>query len=88
MFTDQNGALIDPSEASVDVLDPTNTLTTYAYDGGHGDVSRVSTGVYAYNVDTTDLAGRWQWRFWSPPGQGQTADAGQFIVMPFPAAIP
>ena len=86
-FTDANGNPVDPTDARVDVLDATNTTTTYAYTSGTGPVTRVSTGVYAYDADTTGKPGRWQWRWWSPPGAGQTADAGQFIVSAFPAMV-
>ena len=87
-YTDQNGSPVDPTNAELDVLGPDNVLTTYQYSGGTGAVTKVSTGVYSYNVDTTGKPGRWQWRWWSPPGQGQTADAGQFIVTPFPVTVP
>jgi hypothetical protein len=85
-YQDAAGNLVDPTDARVDVLDPTGTTTTYAYSGGSGDVQRASTGVYTYAYSAT-LGGRVQWRFWSPPGAGQTADKGQFLIMPFPQPI-
>jgi hypothetical protein len=77
------GEPVDPSEANVDIYDPTNTVTSYKYDGGTGDVVRVSMGVYSYDIDTTDLPGQWQYRWWSPPTV-QTAGAWSFIVTPWP----
>ena len=87
-FTDKNGNPVDPTNAEVDVLDPTNTLTTYQYSGGTGAVTKVSTGVYSYNVNTIGKSGRYAWRWWSRAGSGQTADAGEFIVDRFPAMVP
>ena len=84
------GAKVDPDDACVDVMAPTGTLTTYKYTDVGTKVVRVSTGVYSYAVDTTGLAGRWQYRWWSPSGISgvQTASAGTFFVNAFPAATP
>jgi hypothetical protein len=73
----------DPTDARVDIADPTGTITTYTYLGD--DLTREATGVYTYDIDTTDLAGRYQYRFWSPSGEAQqAAGMGEFIVDPFP----
>lgn len=49
----------------------------------------MSTGVYTYTVDTTALPGRWQYRWWSPPGGTvQVAGASEFMVDPFPVPTP
>lgn len=80
------GVVADPSDARVDVVDPTGKVTTYTY--LNAQVTKVSTGVYTYAIDTTAKDGRWQYRWWSPPGVVQTAAAGEFIVDPFPQVTP
>ena len=81
-FTDpSSGAALDPTDARVDVVGPSGISTTYTY--GLGQVSKVSTGVYTYTVDTTAKAGRWSYRWWSPTPIG-AANASDFIVDPFP----
>ena len=79
----RTGELVDPSEVTVEVYDPTNTVTSYSYSGGTGPVVKVDVGIYAYDIDTTGLPGAWQYRFWSPPSI-QTAGASSFIVTPWP----
>lgn len=76
------GTPLDPTDARLDVLDPTGVLTTYTY--ALGQLTKASTGVYTRNLDTTGKAGRWEYRFWSPPGLAQTASAGAFMVTPWP----
>jgi hypothetical protein len=80
------GVAVDPSDARVDVVSPTGTVTTYTY--LLGQVTKVSTGVYTYVIDTTATPGRWQYRWWSPPGVVTTAQAYEFYVDPFPAMLP
>jgi hypothetical protein len=79
----KTGELVDPSEVTVEVYDPTNTVTSYSYDGGFGLVVKVGVGIYSYDIDTTARPGAWQYRFWSP-ATVQTAGAGSFIVTPWP----
>ncbi len=80
------GVPTDPSDARVDIVDPTGKVATYTY--LDSQVTKVSTGVYTYAIDTTGLAGRWQYRWWSPPGVVQTASADEFYTDPFPAMMP
>lgn len=82
----KTGALTDPSDARVDVVNPSGVSTTYTY--LNAQVIRASLGVYTYAIDTTGLVGRWQYRWWSPPGVAQTASASEFFVDPFPATTP
>lgn len=84
------GATVDPSDANVDVVSPTGAKTTYSYSGGSGAVVRLAVGIYTYDIDTTGLVGRWQYRWWSPPAPGgvQTAGANEFFVNPFPSTTP
>jgi hypothetical protein len=42
-------------------------------------VTKVSTGVYTADLDTTDLSGDWTYRFFGTGG-AQAAAVGQFIV--------
>jgi hypothetical protein len=82
-----NGNPTDPTDARVDVVDPTGHLTTYTYQGTQ--VTKVSVGVYTYDIDTTGKVGRWQYRWWSPPGTSvQVAGANQFIIDAFPFSTP
>lgn len=82
------GAKVDPDDACVDVMAPNGRVTTYKY--SLLTVVKVATGVYTYAIDTTALAGRWQYRWWSPFGMlgVQTASSGTFFVSAFPAATP
>ena len=84
----QTGTTVDPSDARVDVVSPTGIETTYTYSGGA--VVKLAVGIYTYDIDTTGLVGRWQYRWWSPPGPGaiQTAGANEFFVNPFPSSTP
>jgi hypothetical protein len=72
---------IDPTDARVDVLNPSGITTTYSY--SMAQVTKVSTGVYSYTIDTTGKTGRWNYRWWSPPPIG-AAGSGGFVVDPFP----
>jgi hypothetical protein len=81
----QTGALTDPTDAKVDVVSPNGTTVTYAYTDVSTLVRRVSTGIYQFDVNTTALPGRWEYRWWSPVGTPvQTAGASAFTVDPFP----
>ncbi len=80
-YTTSTGSLIDPTDARVDIVAPTGVSTTYTYSGS--EVTKVSTGIYTYTVDTTGKFGRWSYRFWSP-NPGGAAGSGDFIVNPFP----
>ncbi len=80
-FEDSSGTVTDPATIAVDVVDATGVTTTYSYSGG--TVTKVSTGVYTVNLDTTAKPGRWQYR-WYSTGTGQAANTGQFLVSPFP----
>jgi hypothetical protein len=82
-----SGATVDPTDAIVDVLDPTGVTNTYHYVGGA--VVKVSAGVYTYSIDTTAKAGRWQYRWYSPGGTTVAAAGfGEFIVDAWPQATP
>jgi hypothetical protein len=83
----QTGALTDPTDAKVDVVDPKGRKITYTY--LNAEVVKISTGIFTYDVDTTGQPGRWQYRWWSPAGTSvQVAAANQFIVDPFPLTTP
>jgi hypothetical protein len=70
---------IDPTDARVDIVDPSGNLVTYS----GAQITRVSTGLFTYIVDTTGSVGRWQYRWWSPPPLGASM-SGDFIVDAFP----
>lgn len=83
-------ALVDPDDACVDVVSPTGKVTTYKYTDVPSKVTKVAVGIYSHDIDTTAGDGRWQYRWWSPAGGSgvQTADAGEFFIMPFPVPTP
>jgi hypothetical protein len=80
-FTNSNGT-IDPTNASVDIVTPSEITTTYTYLAAQ--VTRVSAGIYTFTIDTTGQPGRWSYRWWSPPTPIGAANQGEFIVDPFP----
>jgi hypothetical protein len=71
----------DPTDARVDVVEPSGARMTYTY--VLAQVTRVSAGIFTYTVDTTGKSGRWSYRWYSPPPIG-AANASDFIVDPFP----
>lgn len=81
-------ALVDPTDARVDVVDPTGTSTTYAWTNGTGPVLHVSTGVFTYLLDTASLFGRYQYRWWSPGPTAKGAGFNEFFIDPFATPTP
>lgn len=77
---------VDPTNASVDVTDPTGATNTYTFIASQ--VTRVSQGIFTYAADTTAKPGRWQYRWWSPGPNYAGAAQYQFIVDPYPTPVP
>lgn len=59
-FRDSDGALADPTEVVVEVLDPTGVVTAYQY--SEAEVTRASLGVFTKAV-TLNASGVWHYRF-------------------------
>lgn len=74
-YTDINGALVDPTTASVSVKAPDGTVTT-------ATPSKDSTGIYHYDFQTT----LWGNHFYRFTGTGAAVGAGdsQFLVKQSP----
>lgn len=70
-FTDASGAVTDPADVTFVYEDPNGAITTLTYAGS--TVSKLSTGIYYIDVDTTGLPGRWHFRAYSPAGTTQAA---------------
>lgn len=60
-FTDEDDALTDPTEVTIRVQDPSGNEASDTYNGGAGNVTRVSLGVFRLFV-TIDESGRWHWK--------------------------
>jgi len=65
-FTDTNGTATDPDTIFFAWRTPDGTLTTKEY-GVDVEVLKVSTGVYAYDLNIDD-DGTWQYRFYGVIG--------------------
>jgi len=59
-FRDVDNALADPTEVTLQVLDPSGTLTTYTY--GAAEITRDSLGVFSKPI-TLNASGTWYYRF-------------------------
>jgi hypothetical protein len=58
-FTDDAGALIDPSEVSLELIAPSGAVTTYPYPGS---IARVAAGSFSFEfVPDESRAWRWTW---------------------------
>jgi hypothetical protein len=67
-------ALADPSVVKLTIKSPTEPETTYEYLVG-AVISKVSTGIYTADLDTTGKRGLWIYTWWST-GTGQS-DSGE-----------
>lgn len=76
-FSNSAGTAIDPDVVKVVVQDPAGTTTTYVY-GTDAEVVKDSVGTYHIDVDTTDSAGIWYYR-WYSTGTGQTATTDDYF---------
>ena len=79
VFTDQFGALIDPSVVSIKVVHPNGTIDNFTYVVS-GTIIRESVGKYYILRDTTGEIGVCQ-HTWKSAGLGQAEDNGTFIVI-------
>ena len=70
-FADIDGNVTDPSEVTVVHKDPSGNLTTEIYNGGAGNVGKVSTGVYRLDV-LLDESGKWTWSAQGDDALGET----------------
>lgn len=78
-FYNEDGNLADPAAVKVDILEPSaSTVTTYVYNTDP-EVVRTAQGRYQIEL-TADPIGVWQYYWYAPEGDGQTAGNGAFIV--------
>jgi uncharacterized protein YfaS (alpha-2-macroglobulin family) len=77
VFTDGNGAALDPGTVTFKVTNPAGTTTTYVY-GTDAQLVKSGTGNYYVNVSAAG-GGEWLYRFEST-GTGQAAVEGRFRV--------
>lgn len=87
VFTDVNGAAVDPTTVTVKTLAPTlvsgrpqGTVSSLVY-GVDAAVKRSAAGHYYVDV-SVDTTGIWRWR-WESTGVGQAAAEGSFKVESF-----
>lgn len=75
------GAVLDPTTVFLKVCYPDNTESTYRYlvDAG---LTRVSAGVYQYNIDANQH-GQYHYR-WYSTGTGQASEPQSFYVKDVP----
>lgn len=64
-FVDASAMVEDPAEVTVEYRDSRGTPTSLTYT--HGDLTRVSTGVYSVAITFT-YSGSWYFRAYSPDG--------------------
>lgn len=76
VFTDLDGAAIDPSTVTGRLKAPDGTVTAYVY-GTDAELERVSTGIYRFEWPVA-AAGRHYYRFEST-GTGQAAAEDDFL---------
>lgn len=75
-FRDDAGAAADPTTITLEVTNPTGTVTTLTYAGG--DLTRTDTGIYTHRLDL-DTPGTWHYR-WEGTGAVTAVFAGFLIV--------
>jgi hypothetical protein len=78
VFTN-DGAPYDPTNIWLEVRKPDGTTTTYQFGGGGSPIVKDSTGNYHADLDTTDLPGYWDYK-WYSTGTGPAAAQGTFYV--------
>lgn len=57
-FRDPNDVLVDPSTATLEVMDADGAVTTYFLT----DATRLSVGVYRLTIVIANVPGRWHYR--------------------------
>ena len=79
VFTDEDGALVDPSTVMMTIMDPYGRQTAYAY-LTDSELTKNSTGSYTCVV-IPDKPGRWHFRW---VGGTTVAEEGNFNVKTSP----
>lgn len=77
-FTDAAGAAIDPTTVTASYWVPGLGIVTLTY-GVDANVVREAVGSYYTDIDTTDAAGEWPYR-WQGTGNVTVAADGVFSV--------
>ena len=83
LFTDDSGAVLDPTVIKCLVLAPGAVLPTVYQYGVDAEMARDSAGRYHADIDA-DTEGVWRYR-WQSTGNGQAANESAFeiAVSPF-----
>jgi len=76
VFTDANGAVIDPTTITLYLKPPSGAVGTYTY--AAAQVTKVASGTYSYN-GTATMAGYWNVR-WVGDGAAVAAEQGIYFV--------
>ena len=82
-FTNSASVVADPSTITLKVGRKGTAETTYTYGSG-SVITRVSTGVYQANIDTTSYAQGQYTYFWVGTGAVQAVNDGVFAVQSAP----
>jgi hypothetical protein len=73
---------VDPTTVTLKYRVSSGSVTTWEYEGA-GSISKVSTGVYSAELDTTELPGSWVVE-WVGTGDCSAVETAQFQVTPPP----
>jgi hypothetical protein len=61
-FMDEDTGLVnDPPDVQFAYQPPSGSLVVWDYDGGAGEVTKISAGVYLAAIDTTPASGHWSY---------------------------
>ncbi len=77
VFTDRNGAAIDPATVTFKIRDPSGAVTTYVF-GTDAELVKDSVGNYHVDVSPS-VNGDYLYRYEST-GTGQAAEEGKFQI--------
>ena len=82
-FTEKDGVTpVDPTTVTLYIKTPDGTVTAYT----GGEITRVSTGVYTYEI-TTSQVGRWIYK-WQGTGACEITSPDVFLVVAGSNAMP
>lgn len=76
IWTDINGAVVDPTTITLYLQAPSGAVGTYTY--ASGSVAKVSAGTYTYN-GTATAPGYWDVR-WVADGSAVAAEQSRYFV--------
>lgn len=74
-FTNSDDALTDPDTVTLNIRNPDGDLQQVLY--SPGDIVRVGTGLYRYDIAPADVGGYWHYR-WEGVGTVEAAHEATF----------